>query len=78
MKAIVWSKPMCPFCEKAKGLLKMKGIEYEERNIAEGWKIQDLLEAVPTAKTMPQIWLDDKHIGGYHELQKALEQQVDE
>ena len=69
---------MCPFCEKAKGLLKMKGIEYEERNIAEGWKIQDLLEAVPTAKTMPQIWLDDKHIGGYHELQKALEQQVDE
>ena len=78
MKAIVWSKPQCVFCEKAKGLLKLEGIEYEERNIAQGWKIQDLLEAAPNAKTMPQIWLDDKHIGGYHELQKALEQVVDE
>ena len=53
MKAIVWSKPMCPFCDKAKNLLKTKGIEYEERNIAQGWKIQDLLEAAPSAKTMP-------------------------
>ena len=36
MKAVVWSKPACAFCEKAKSLLKMKGIEYEEKNIAEG------------------------------------------
>ena len=42
MKAVVWSKPACPYCEKAKNLLKMKGIEYEEKNIAEGYKIQDL------------------------------------
>ena len=72
MKAIVWSKPMCPFCDKAKNLLKTKGIEYEERNIAQGWKIQDLLEAAPSAKTMPQVWLDDEYIGGYHELEKKL------
>ena len=72
MKAIVWSKPMCPFCDKAKNLLKTKGIEYEERNIAQGWKIQDLLEAAPSAKTMPQIWLDDEHIGGYFELEAKL------
>ena len=43
-----------------------------ERNIAEGWKIQDLLEAAPNAKTMPQIWLDDKYIGGYFELENEL------
>ena len=72
MKAIVWSKPMCPFCDKAKNLLKTKGIEYEERNIAQGWKIQDLLEAAPSAKTMPQIWLDDVYIGGFYELEKKL------
>lgn len=77
MKAIVWSKPQCVFCDKAKNLLKLEGIEFEERNIAAGWKIQDLLEAVPNAKTMPQIWLDDKHIGGYYELVKALENQTD-
>ena len=55
MKAIVWSKPACGYCVKAKNLLKSKGIEYEEKNIAEGHKIQDLLELVPNAKTMPQI-----------------------
>ena len=72
MKAIVWSKPACGYCVKAKTLLQAKGIEYEERNISEGWKIQDLLEAAPNAKTMPQIWLDDKYIGGYLELEDAL------
>ena len=55
MKAVVWSKPACPYCTKAKNLLKSKGREYEEKNIAEGHKIQDLLELVPNARTMPQI-----------------------
>jgi glutaredoxin 3 len=72
MKAIIWSKPNCPQCTSAKQLLKIKGIEYEEKNIADGHKIQDLLALVPNAKTMPQIWLDDKHIGGYKELQEKL------
>ena len=72
MKAIVWSKPACGFCVKAKSLLKSKGIEYEEKNIAEGHKIQDLLALVPNARTMPQIWLDEEHIGGYPELEKRL------
>tara|TARA_R110000851_G_scaffold289391_1_gene443523 strand:+ start:3167 stop:3391 length:225 start_codon:yes stop_codon:yes gene_type:complete len=73
MKAVVWSKPACPFCVKAKNLLKNRGIEYEERNIAEGYKIEDLLALVPNARTMPQIWLDGEHLGGYFELEKKLQ-----
>ena len=72
MKAIVWSKPNCPQCTSAKQLLQLNNIEYEEKNIAEGHKIQDLLALVPNAKTMPQVWLDDEHIGGYLELRKKL------
>jgi len=72
MKAVVWSKPGCSQCVSAKQLLKTKGIEYEEKNIAEGYKIQDLLELVPNAKTMPQIWLGEEHIGGFSDLQKKL------
>ena len=53
-------------------VLRTKGIDYEEKNIAEGHKIQDLLEMVPNARTMPQIWLDEEHIGGYYELEKKL------
>ena len=74
MKAVVWSKPACPFCVKAKNLLKNKGIEYEEKNIAEGYKIEDLLELVPNARTMTQIWLDGEHIGGYDQLEAKLKE----
>jgi glutaredoxin len=68
MKAIVWSKDNCPFCDQAKGLLKMKGIEFEERKIGHGYTKEQLLEAVPTARTVPQIFLDENLIGGFTEL----------
>ena len=72
--AIVWSKNACPFCDQAKGLLKMKGIEFEERNITTGnWTKEQLLEAVPTARTLPQIFLGDNYIGGFTELKKHLQ-----
>ena len=73
MKAVVWSKNACPFCDQAKGLLKMKGIEFEERNVSKDWTREQLLEAVPTARTVPQIFLDDKLIGGFTELKKHFE-----
>ena len=73
MKAVVWSKPGCSQCVSAKQLLKTKGIEYEEKNIAQGYNIQDLLELVPNAKTMPQIWLDEEHIGGFSDLKEKLQ-----
>ena len=67
-KAIVWSNVGCHFCEMAKTLLEQKGIEYEERNIAKDWKVEQLLEAVPNARTVPQIFVDDKYIGSYDNL----------
>jgi glutaredoxin 3 len=73
MKAIVWSKTPCPYCEQAKSLLTMKGIEYEERNITSGqWTKEQLMEAVPTARTVPQIFLDGELIGGFTELRAHL------
>lgn len=72
MKAVVWSKYHCPFCVQAVNLLKLKGIEFEERKIGDGYTKEDLLEAVPTAKTVPQILLDGKLIGGYTDLEKYL------
>ena len=74
MKAIVWSKDACPFCVQAKALLESKGIEFEERNIMHGtWTKEQLLEAVPNARTLPQIFLDDNYIGGFTELRKHLQ-----
>jgi glutaredoxin 3 len=72
MKAIVWSKSQCPYCEQAKQLLAKRGISYEERKIGDGWTRDDLLEAVPNARTVPQIFLNDELVGGFTELKEKL------
>lgn len=74
MKVIIWSKNACPFCEQAKMLLQSKGIEYEERNImSDTWTKEQLLNAVPSARSLPQIFVDDEHIGGFKELKEILQ-----
>jgi len=72
MKATVWSKDMCGYCEQAKQLLTMKGIEFEERKIGKDWTKEQLLEAVPQARSVPQIFLDEQYVGGYQELKQRL------
>ena len=68
MTAIVWSKYHCPYCDQAKALLKSKGYIIEEKKIGEGYTKEDLLEAVPNARTVPQIFLDGELVGGFTEL----------
>jgi len=55
-------------------LLEQKGIEYEERNIGNGWTREQLLEAVPTAKTVPQIFIDEQYIGTFEHLKQHFTQ----
>ena len=70
-KIVVWSRDNCPYCVRAKNLLSVKGLEYEERNISEGvWSREQLLEACPGARTVPQIVMDDTVIGGYDHLEE--------
>ena len=71
-KAIIWSKSNCSYCDQAKQLLTMKGIAFEERKIGAEWTKEQLLEAVPTARAVPQIFLDDQYVGGYTELKQRL------
>ena len=72
MKAIVWSKDQCPYCDQAKALLKSRNIEFEERNVSQDWTREQLLEAVPNARTVPQIFLDEELVGGFNELRTRL------
>ena len=72
MKAIVWSKDQCPYCDQAKALLKSRNIEFEERNVSQDWTREQLLEAVPTARTVPQIFLNEELVGGFNELRTRL------
>lgn len=73
MKAVIWSKPGCSFCEQAQKLLEMKGYQVDERKLGFGWNREQLLESVPNAKSVPQIFVDGKYIGGFTELRAYLQ-----
>lgn len=73
MNIVVWSKNRCRYCEEAKYLLKSKGMIFEERNVESGnWTREQFVEANPTARTFPQVWVDDLLVGGFTELCKYL------
>jgi len=76
MKAVIWSRYHCPYCDQAKALLKSKGIMFEEKKIGDGYTKEELLEAVPTARTVPQIFIDGELVGGFTELKKKLTESV--
>ena len=71
----VYMGPMCAFCDAAKRLLNRNNISYKEINIAiEESKMDEMLSKSNGKKTIPQIFFDDYHVGGYEEL-KALEKE---
>jgi glutaredoxin 3 len=74
MNAVIWSKYNCPYCDQAKALLTQRGIKYEERKIGDGYTREELLEAVPNARTVPQIFINNQLIGGFTELRRHIEE----
>ena len=72
-KVVIYTGPMCNFCSAAKHLLNKKKVSYEEIDIGyDEKKREEMLKKSNGAKTIPQIFIEDKHIGGYVEL-KALD-----
>ena len=69
---IVYSKNMCGYCVQAKNLLKNKGLDFEEINIEEKPEAREFVIS-EGHRTMPQIYVDGKSIGGYHELLKYVD-----
>lgn len=71
----MYTKFACPFCVRAKHLLEAKGVEFNEYDITMGGpKREEMLERAPTARTVPQIFIGDVHVGGSDDL-AALERE---
>lgn len=69
----IYTKFGCGFCYRAKQLLDRKGVSYTEHDITMGGAHRDeMLARVPTARTVPQIFIGDTHVGGSDDL-AALE-----
>lgn len=72
-KIEVYTKSYCPYCVKAKELLKRKGLEFEEISVEHDPALAEhMIARAGGRKTVPQIFIDGKHIGGCDDLH-ALE-----
>ena len=70
-KVIIYTGPHCAHCHWAKTLLNKKNIDFIEYNIGEDpKKREEMLEKSNGARTVPQIFIGDQHVGGNAELQK--------
>ena len=74
MKTVtVYMGPACGYCDAAKRLLARNNIAYKEINIAlEEGKMDEMLKKSNGKKTIPQIFFDENHVGGFEEL-RSLE-----
>lgn len=70
---VVLSKPLCPYCDKAKALLTRMEIPFTTRTLGEDLTREELMEIAPTARTMPQIIINSEVIGGYNQLNTYIE-----
>ena len=72
MKSIImYTGPMCNICEAAKRLFSRNNIKYKEIDISTKDGLRDeMIEKSNGKRTIPQIFFDDKHIGGYVELRE--------
>jgi len=65
----IYTKAWCGYCGRAKALLESKGVTFEEYDISMGGpKREEMMQRVPGATTVPQIFIGGKHVGGSDDL----------
>jgi len=64
----IYTKEWCPYCAKAKALLKSKGLSYQEVNVTSDEALQQEMVTRSGRRTVPQIFLDGESVGGYDDL----------
>ncbi|MDA9591674.1 glutaredoxin 3 [Pelagibacteraceae bacterium] len=68
-KIIVYTSDNCAFCVQAKKLLQSKGLDFDALNIQRDENLRsEMLEKSNGMRTVPQIFINDTHVGGYSEL----------
>ena len=70
----IFGKPDCIHCEKAKFLCNQKGIKYTYKELDKDFDFDFIKKSFPSARTFPQIVIDDIQVGGYDDLSKYLEE----
>ena len=68
-KVEIYTSKMCPYCSRAVGLLQSKNISFEQIDVSMGGALRQTMCSRPSGRTsVPQIFIDDEHIGGCDDL----------
>lgn len=67
-KVRIYSTKFCGYCFAAKALFDRKGVPYEELDASDPAVRQDMIQQAMGRRTVPQIFIGDRHIGGYDEV----------
>lgn len=68
---VIYSTTYCPYCQRAKDLLKRKGQTYREIDVTDDEKLRnDMVEKAGGKRTVPQIFIDGRHVGGFDDLNR--------
>ncbi len=67
-QVVVYTTPLCPYCWRAKRLLRAKGVAFEEIDLWRHPERRAEMEARSGRRTVPQVFLDDHHLGGCDDL----------
>jgi glutaredoxin 3 len=67
----IYTKPWCPYCGRAVNLLERKGVQYNEINVTSDLRLENEMKVRSQRQTVPQIFINDVHIGGSDELMLA-------
>ena len=69
MDIIIYTGPMCPYCDKTKALMKSKDLDYKEIYVGDDPDLMsEMIEKAGGRRSVPQIFIKNKHIGGYDDL----------
>ena len=64
----VYVSDWCPYCQRARGLLTRKNVDFSEINVDDDAKLREEMIARSSRRTVPQIFIGDKHVGGCDDL----------
>lgn len=72
----IYGNQRCGWCKRAKSLAEMYNLKYEWLDTDDANNLANLKSKLPEVKTIPQIWWNDNHIGGYEQFATEIENAI--
>ena len=69
-RVVIYTTNYCPYCTAAKALLRSKNVEFEEVDVTDDPARRSEMEKLAQRRTVPQIFIDGKPIGGYDDVRR--------